>query len=418
MSIRSLKFALGLLLLTIGVSASAQTIFADGFEPECYGTANDRPGCIVVPFNMPPLTASVDTGANAEWTRVDTYLLIDRSGSMLTEVVALRSNLSAAVSALGCPPLGTGTPGMCFRDAWWGAGSFGYTGSGADAYRNHVDMQPSPSFIAIPAIEPAGCCSEITLLASSSVVTGLGGAAGIGCGVSGYGARATCAGSPASVAGTTPWGYPCFRDDAASFVVVVSDEAPSENLNCPLWSTVLLPQFQQRHTHMLTLIGSGAPAAVTTEFGGYATDTGAVDGPNGNAPLVFDGSGTGSASAFQAAMEKVRTSMPIDVSAVVIDDPTDSIDANLFVLAIELVNDGSAGCPNGALAIDSDFDSNIDTFAAVTPGLPTCFRLIVKPNTSVAPGANNLLIPAILRIRGDASMPILDRRIVFVVPHS
>ncbi len=407
-----------LICLTCWVTPLAAQLatFEDGFEPACYGIANDRPGCVVVPFNQPPLTTSVRVAGVAEWTRIDAYVLLDRSGSMSAELAALRANLSTATRALTCPPIGNGTPGMCFRDAWWGAGTFAYSLSGADAFRNHVDLQPAPNFGFLPITEPAGCCSEITLLAMFSTLTGLGSDGANQCNVNGYPARATCAGSPAAVSGAPTFGYPCFRADAAPFVVVFSDEAPSANTNCPAWPSIVKPQFAARGARFIGIYGSGSAAQVITEFQTFATDTGSTDTTSGNAPLVFNGSDSNAPTAFASAMQAVRRGVPMDVTAVLIDDPADAVDTAVFVQRIEVVNDGSNGCPNGATVSDTNGDGFPDTFAAASPGAAVCFRLIPAPNMSIAPGAQLQQFPALLRISGDGRMSIVDTRLRFVVP--
>ncbi len=411
------------LLLAIGLCwhavLSAQTVqpaqFEDGFEPACYGIANDRPGCVVVPFNQPPLTASIRAASAAEWTRIDTYVLIDRSGSMSSEGTALRNNLSSVTAGLACPPQGVGTPGQCFRDAWWGAGTFAYAMSGADSYRNHADLQPLPNFSTMSVTEPSGCCSEITLLAMSSTLTGLGSSAAA-CGAGNFAARATCAGSPAANAGVPTFGYPCFREDAAPFVVVFSDEAPSANTNCPVWSTVLRQQFLERGARFIGIHGAGSAAQLLTEFRMFASDTGSIDQTNGAAPLVFDGSDTNAPAAFASAMQAVRRGVPMNVTAVLIDDPADAVDVAAFVQRIEVINDGSNGCPGAAAVSDTNGDGFADTFLGVTPGAPVCFRLVPRSNSSVAAAGQLQQFPGVLRIRGDGRMPIADTRLWFVVP--
>jgi len=389
--------------------------FQDGFEPACYGIANDRPGCVVVPFNQSPLTAPLLTASTVEWTRIDAYVLVDRSTSMSTEGTALRKNLGLATQGLACPPQGGGMPGLCFRDAWWGAGTFAYAMSGAEAFRNHADLQPSPNFANLVLNEPAGCCSEITLLAMSSTLTGLGSAAAQ-CGAGNYAARATCAGSPAANTGAPTFGYPCFRADAAPFVVVFSDEAPSANTNCPSWPAVVRTQFIARGARFIGIYGSGSSAQLLNEFRTFASDTGSIDQTNGGAPLVFDGSGTISPAAFTSAMQAVRRGVPMDVTAVLIDDSADAVDVAAFVQRIEVVNDGSSGCPNAAVVSDTNGDGFADTFLAAIPGAPVCFRLIPGSNSSVAAGAQLQQFPGMLRIRGDGRMPIADTRLWFVVP--
>jgi hypothetical protein len=400
---------LAMMALALPQPTGAQTlVFQDGFEPDCYGVANDRPGCIVVPFNQPPLTPPLAIGATAALTSVDIYVLIDRSGSMSSEATSLRNNLAVAVQSLTCPPQGTGVPGQCFTDAWFGAGTLGYSGSGVNAYNNFVDIRRNPNLSGLPISEPAGCCSEVMYAAISSTITGSG-AASLGCSLTGYVDRATCAGSPAASEGFSTYGYPCFRNNVLPAVILVTDESAAANFSCPAWSSVVLPQMVNRHARQITILGSGSTQAMRDEFGGYAIDTGAVDASNGNAPMVFDGADTNASNAFTAAMQALRRGTRIDVSATVVDEPGDTVDAASLVERIEALNVTSAGCSGGHTVV-------ADTFIGVLPGAALCFRLIPKTNITVPATATTQLFPARLRIVGSGPAPLSDQRIVFVVP--
>lgn len=391
-------------------------VFDDGFESPCNGTANDLPGCIVVPFGQSPLTPFLRTSALAEWNRVDAYILLDRSPSMQDELQSIRTNTGAALDALRCPPAGSGTTGQCFPDLWVGAGTFAYQlSTGGDAYRNALDAQANPDFSAVPITEPDGCCSEVTHFALASTITGLGSAAFSGCGLSGVLPRSSCAGSPAGVNG---FGYGCFRPDAATLVVLASDEAPSANLSCPQWATAVRPGYLARGARIASIYGDATPGPAIGEFLAFANDTGAVDATNGNQPLVFSGGGSAAVQSFALALESFRAGTPIDVDVELVDDPSDALDTQVFIDRIELVNDGSEGCPNAVPVEDFDFDGTPDTFVALTPGTLACFRVVPAANASVPATSGLQLFGATLRVRADHRMPIATQRIWFVVPGS
>lgn len=395
---------------TAECAALPDAVLSDGFEPACYGTANDRPGCIVVPFNQPPLTPTYATSSQAAWNRVDLYALLDRSGSMSTEISSIRNNLSTVVRQLQCEPAGTGAAGACIEDLWAGAGTFAYSGSDADAYRHYSDLRPNPDFASLPITEPVGCCSEVTWFALYSAITGLGGA---GCPSLTTVARANCTTSPAGAEGT---GYACFRPDAASFVILSSDERPSLNFTCPTWSTVVRPEYLARGARVATAYGSGVTADTITEFQGLATDTGAVDALNGNAPIVVSGADTNAATAIRNAILSFRAGTPMAVRAEVLDDPNDSFDVAAFVQRVEVVNDGSNGCPNAAGTDDGDGDGFADTFLALLPGAKFCFRVITMQNQTAPATSGIQLFPATLRFIGDVQMTIAEIKLTFAVP--
>lgn len=391
----------------------ADPVFGDGFEPPCFGTANDRPGCIVVPFNLPPLTASLRLSEDARWSRVDVYTLFDRSGSMTGELTALRANLSARIMDLTCPPSGTGDPAQCIGDLWAGAGTFAYSTSGVDAYRNFVDLQPNPNFSALPITDPGGGSAETTLIALYSAISGLGGTI---CGLGAPPARTSCDGSPAANAGASAFGYGCFRSDAASVVVVFTDEPPSAGLNCPVWNPLVRNLYLSRGVHVIGVYGDGSTTATINELNLIANDTGSIDITNGAAPLVFAGSGANAPIAFSAAMQAFRAGVPMDLDARVIDGAGDAVDVGAFVQRIEVVNDGSVACPNGAVVIDRSGDGIPDTFLGIVPGTRVCFRLVTAPNSTVPSGGQIQFYPGKLRLQADGRIPIVEIPLTFAVP--
>ncbi len=390
--------------------AASVTVFEDGFEPPCYGIANDRPGCIVMPFGTPAITPPVRATPDAGWNRVDVYALVDRSGSMSAENSTIKNNFASVVAAIRCAPLGNGADGNCFDDLWAGAGSFGFSGSGAEAYRNYRDVQPSPNITGMPTTEPGGCCSEITHQALQSTLTGVSGAA---CSIAGLNARSNCDTSPAGADGT---GWACFRADAAPVVALFTDEAPSANFTCPDWSTIVRPDYIALGARVLSAYGSTSSQQAINEFEQFATDTGAIDATQGNAPLVVSGADTTAATAMQNLLLTLRTKTPMAVSATLIDATGDAYGPADFVSRIDAVNDGSGGCPKGATTFDVDEDGHPDTFLSVMPGTRVCFVIVTRPAGTVPANGNLQYYPATFRVLGDGRMTIADRPVVFTVP--
>jgi len=174
---------------------------------------------------------------------------------------------------------------------------------------------------------------------------------------------------------------------------------------------------------------------VVSVFSQYSTSTGAdfqdlglatqsvnwIDG----APLVFV-IPDNSPLLGQRVVDGVRaavTSMPIDVSARLRDDPTDSVDTTVFVQRIEpdvvnLIEDPRYGTSCGFWLDlrDSDGDGSPDTFGSVPPGTTICFQILPESNVTVPSTGVAQEYPAFIDILGDGRTLLDTREIVFIVP--
>jgi hypothetical protein len=370
----------------------------------------------VEPFMEPqaPLEDDLDFKTNLQ--AVDLYVMVDRSGSMTPEITSVRDNLSTVVRNLTCAPLGTGTPPNCIPDLWAGAGTIGYAGSGADAFRNFVDLQPNPSFSGLPTTEPSGCCTEVMSFSALAAITGQGGAS---FGLSGVPARASCAGSPAANAGFGTFGYPCFRQGALPVVLLATDEPPITTSTNPAWATVVRPQYTARSARVVGILGSGIATGspTDTQLKQMATDTGAIDAANGNAPLVFPGADANAAAAIQTGILRLANGLPLDINAVTGDDPADAVNAvTSFVDHIETLQLGTATCANGLTDIDTNADTFDDKFVQVRTGTPVCWKLVSKQNTTVPATDQPQLFRATVTVFGDGVTQLDQRDVFFLVP--
>lgn len=374
----------------------------------------------IVPYQAPPSPTEDDLDFATRLQSVDMYVILDRSGSMTAEFTAVRSNLSTVVRNLTCPPLGTGNPATCIPDLWAGAGTVGYSGSGADTFRNHVDLQPNPSFTSLPSTEPGGCCAEPLTYSVWAAITGNGTAAATGCGLSGVNPRTSCAGSPAVNGGYSAFGYGCFRDGALPVVLLATDEVPlssGDTNKCPNWNSVVLPAMTARSAKLVGILGDGAAAAVTTDLRSMATATGAVDSQNGNAPLVFNGSGATAATAIENGIRTLANNIPLDIAATSNDDPADAVDAvTAFVDHLETLQLGTAQCASGLNDIDTNADTFDDAYVDVRTGTPVCWKLIPKMNTTVPATDMPQLFRATVVVTGDGVTTLDTRDVFFLVP--
>ncbi len=364
----------------------------------------------VEPYQAPQLPLDSNLDFSTKLQAVDLYVVLDRSGSMSQEITAVKNNLAAVVSSLACPPLGTGTPGNCIPDLWAGAGTVGYHGAGAAAFQNWVDIQPNPSFAGVPINEPSGSdTAEPLTFAAWAAVTGMGGANYT---MGSVPTRSGCA------AGR--FGYPCFRSNALPVVLLATDEAPistGDTYKSPAWASVVKPVYLAAKARLVGILGSGFGAGTDNDLRQMATDTGAIDALNGNAPLVFDGAGANAAAAIQTGLFRLANGLPLDINAVSADDPSDQVNAiTSFVDHLQTLQLGTAPCTSGLTDIDTNSDTFKDKFLQVRTGTPVCWKVVSKPNTTVPATAAPQLFRATVTVYGDGITQLDKRNVFFLVP--
>ncbi len=372
----------------------------------------------VEPYMKPQTPTDDDLDFSTKLQAVDMYVILDRSGSMSGEYNTIRANLTTVVSNLTCPPLGTGNPATCIPDLWAGGGTVGYQGSGADAFKNLIDVRPAPNFATLPTFsEPGGCCAEPLSFATLAAITGQGGA---NYAMSGVPARATCAGSPAANAGFQTFGYPCFRQGALPVVLLATDEPPisvGDTFKTPTWSQVL-PSYTAQKAKLVGILGSGvAGTSVDTDLQTMASNTGAVDAANNNRPLVFNGADANAATAIENGIRALATGLPLDISAVSVDDPSDAVNAiTAFVDHLQTLQLGTAQCANGLNDIDTNSDTFKDKYVQVRTGTPVCWTVVSKQNTTVPATSAPQLFRAKVKVYGDGVTQLDERNVFFLVP--
>ncbi len=373
----------------------------------------------IEPYQAPQSPTEDDLDFSSRLEALDMYVILDRSGSMTSAVTNVRNNLATVVQNLTCPPLGSGAPATCIPDLWAGAGTVGYSGSGAATFTNHVDLQPNPNFSGIPLTEPGGCCAEPLTFSVFAAVTGNGTASTSGCGLSGVNPRATCTGSPAANAGFPTFGYPCFRQGALPVILLATDEpplSPGDTNKCPDWNTIVRPQMTNRSAKLVGILGN-ASGTVQTDLQTMATSTGAVDAANGNAPLVFSGVGTNAAAAIENGIRTLANGVPLDLAATSTDDPADTVDAVAsFVDHLETLQLGTAACADMLTDRDSNADGFDDAYDNVRAGTPVCWKLVSKQNNTVPATAEPQLFRATVTVTGDGVTVLDTRDVFFLVP--
>jgi hypothetical protein len=400
-------------------SSVSPAVLCDEFQT-CTEAADEHWACFELPYLAAPAPDEVaGAGDPATVTKADLYVLLDRSGSMVSELSTVRTFLSSVLNNLRCPPAGEGTPGACWVDLWAGGGAFGYAGTSGASYTHHLDSQSFPDFSLLPATEPGGCCNETTLLATWSATTGLGSASS-GCTINTpYAARTTCAGSPAANAGEGGIGYPCLRDRALPLFVIVTDEGPvtgAGTLHCPS-TTTLVTAVGAIGGKLIGIVGASAELATTTDLQALATSTGAVDSSNSDSPMVYAGGDANAATAIGSALETARTSMRlVDVHAEVVDGDGDAVDVAAFVDHVEVAPEfDAATCAQGLAVSDRDADTFDDTYDSVPGSAVLCWRIVPASNVDLPGGVVARNYAGSLRISTGA-VTLQELPLLFLIP--
>jgi len=378
-----------------------------------------------VPYMEAPTPTSDDLAFSTELRKVDIYIMVDRSGSMTSEITSVRDNIQTVLNNLTCPSAGgTGDPADCIEDLWAGIASVGYAGSPSTAYVHHLDVQPNPAIVgpALATAEPGGCCDETMTLATWGAATGMASSAAdtTGCAdaalTTAFPAK-DCSMSPAAMAGLGGTGYPCFRDGALPVVMLATDEAPwmgAGTHHCPT-IPVAVAALNAISAKLIGIIGNTTAADVRTDLEAMASGTGAVD--TSGTPLVFPGADASAAMAIENAVRTLANAVRVDISAVPVDDPSDSVDAVAsFVDHLETLQLGTAECTDMLMEADSNMDGFPDLYQQVLFGTPVCWRIFAKQNDTVMPTAEPQVFTATIQVYGDGVTLLDERDVFFLVP--
>ncbi len=107
----------------------------------------------------------------------------------------------------------------------------------------------------------------------------------------------------------------------------------------------------------------------------------------------------------------------VDVTATLVDDESDTVDAvAAFVEHVVANVSGAGGCASGYAIADSDGNGTTDTFLDVEPGATVCFDVVPRSNTSVEALTEPRLFRATLQIWWDHVALADERDVYFLVP--
>jgi hypothetical protein len=324
----------------------------------------------------------------------------------------VKANLAAAIDGVRCPPQGSGTPGDCIPDLWFGAGTWVYEFD--FPYEHFADIGPTPDLTVLPdAITGTTTNTKDTgAFAAWAAITGQGSAT-CGCTVATVAPRATCDGSPAQLAGHTTFGYPCFREGALPVVLFTTDEAPYDpnwdNYPQPPWATTAAA-YNARSAKIIGVKGSNP-------FGTLDADlTMMTTGTSGTA-LVLNGADTGADEAIATGIHDLASTIPIDVSVAAHDDPADEVDAvAAFVHHFQTLQLGNTLCASGLTDTDTDGDLHKDAFVDVPVRTPVCWTVVARQNDTVVPTNQPQLFRATVDVYAEGVTQVDSREVYFLVP--
>jgi hypothetical protein len=368
----------------------------------------------VVPYQAPAQPATDNLNFRPALSNVDVYVLLDRSASMSAETQSIKDGLGSVISALQCPPLGTGAPDTCISNLQAGLGGIGYQLN--QPFVHYLPIQPRPDFAGTTVSNVGGTQTREPLIFGLwTALTNFGSAVvntTYNCGLGAVQPNASCA------PGTT--GQACFRPGALPVLVLATDEpalTSASTLLCPGWQNVTRLEATSRKAKVIGVYGADSDAATIADLRTLAGDTGSVDASAGDAPLVFDGADANTAAAIGAGIRALARGVPLDMSAVAADQPGDAVDAAAaFIDHLETLQLGTPQCADGLTDVDSNGDSYRDRFLGVRAGVPLCWKLTAKSNTTVPARDTPQLLRARVDVLGDGVTVVDSREVFFVVP--
>ena len=418
---------------------------------------------IVVPYNASAQSVTVDQ--TTEVSKADVFFLMDSTGSMGGEISNLRAslntiiiNLDASVSDIA---FGLGE----YRD--FPTGTYGSAGDQPFSLRHRIMTANTPAgFSSIQTTANALTASGGNDLPESGweaiyqIAAGTGTTAGSAL-VPAFNSATAYPTSPPSGETVGDLGGAGFRQGSLPIVVWMTDahnhnsEAFADDYYSFYGAAFRASALSETAGFGMRIIGlvsqdfDYASAAADMAYGvsathaivppnawgvpevdrpsGCATDqcctglasAGAATNADGLCPLTFtiSNDGTGLGIALVSAVKAYISYGSFDVSAAIIDDPSDSIDvAATFVNRIVTYVSAGGPCANGFTALDTDADTYTDTFLDVPVGSTVCFEIVPNNNTSIAATADPQTFKGSLVLLGEGHTELARRDVYFVVP--
>ena len=371
-----------------------------------------------VPYEEPPIPLMDTLVFSTDIQQADVYFLIDTTASMGGEIENLTETLSTDIIPAIRDEI---------MDVWFGVGAFddypvAPYGSDLRGDRPFYQVQRMTSAaedaqaaVASLTVHFGDDRPESDVTALHTVATGLGDGVYI---------------DPPADCLSSEIGYPCFRSNSLPIILLITD-APfhngpgDENLytdipTAPVSYAAMLAELEAIHAKVIGVNSGWARPHLVT----LAQDTGTMDISDNT--LVFDiySDGLGLGDQIITAITILANQVPIEVSTQPLDDPSDEVDATIFIDRIVPNTEGGIAAPDDPTVIcvggletgNTDADPYDDVFTRVLPGTVVCFDIYAKQNDTVEPTANVQTYKAIINVVGDG-VTILDTRdVYFFIP--
>jgi hypothetical protein len=383
----------------------------------------------VVPFAGPPEPARDTLVFGTAIRMADVFFIIDRSASMGGEITNLANTLSTTIvpavdAVIPDVAFGAGDLDLCpkIRNCTSGGTAVGLR---CDQI---IDGNPALTQTALNTIRDTAVCNgtnEPYLAALWLIATDDENGPDDDWNAD----RVTHTECPAGSGGI---GWPCFRPGAVPIIVMFGDEPFYEQglgvCTTPTFAT-MTAALNAMHARFIGISSQGAVGDTDLMFQGFVDTcnaTGSVD--VSGRPLAFEiaSDGTGIGEQVVDAIEALAGQVPLDITAEavdVIEGPTDTVDATIFVDYLEANAAGGVADPRDPThvcvalpATDADGDTHPDTFADVLPGTYVCFDIVPRENTTVPATTEPQLFRAQVQVLGDAITVLDTRDVFFLVP--
>ncbi len=390
----------------------------DGDNPKSNGDF-----IFVVPFEEEPDPDRDTLGFRTNIQEADVYFLFDRTGSMLTEVNAMRAAIGSIIENLTCRrtvvactttrQCATGEvcsqDGRCMEDPevrgcipsfHTGAGVYGGDPSAGFAFDNLQSIGPdgSATSSALP-LAVGGYGTDEAMFASVQCLMN----------------PESCPIAYTSQCSETGVGCMGYRADSQRILMLITDE-DNEWTNAGFTAESAATELRGAGARFIGIdAANGGAGNGIDDLNALATESLSF-GSDGQ-PLVRSGDGADVVAAATEAIIELVTAVPtrVTIDADEVDagalDFLDFLEVN--VSGTDIDGDGMVDCEvfDAGELEDTDADSRNDTFSSVAPGRRVCWDVHPKMNTTVAPARDPLLFQAVLTVRGNGA--VLDTRDVF-----
>lgn len=357
--------------------------------------------CVELPPREPP--EFIDVTFISRVSTADVYFLVDVTGSMGDEIEQIRASLRDVL----IPGIAAEIDNVRFAVGYYADFPAGEYGAPTDeVFRLLAPSTDSASLVQDAvnrlALQSGGDGPESTT--EALYLSAAGSALGR------YVPSRRCP-DPSTV------GYPCFRNDGSRIFLVFTD-APFHNgpFGANPYDSRALGVTAHTYNETITALrsiggkvlglysGGGDPEGLS-HLQALARDTGAVR-PDGS-PIVFD-IGLDGRALGASVVEAIRTlvdEVPIDIDVLIEDEPSDELDARMFVDHVEALR---AVPESGASRLPDRFDD-------VLPGTEVTFRVFLA-NERIERGAEPLRYRLQVVLRGDGVTRLKTTIVEVVIP--